>query len=271
MTYGAFLIGHPLFWAAMTGTALGAALATATRDARRDRRPARARSRKWTGAALWATAGVLAATGGILLPDGFGFFGLPSLSVGAGVLVFVGLALRFPRSAGLPAFLILAATTAIAPLVMRPFVPVRDTGVAATVRLLAVDQSDSYLEINDRTPNAIALPQVVTTPDPTVVARVHFLQVSDYLFFLGGRGGIALDTVRSAGAEPITSPESDVMTLYAGTRFIERAIDLLPLLTLTPLDSEPVQLNLLQEYEIVGFPEAEVRIQAVPSAVLGTE
>ncbi|MCK4515704.1 MAG: hypothetical protein KAU31_10625 [Spirochaetaceae bacterium] len=259
MTYGAFLTGHPLFWAALTGVALGAALATATRNTRRDRRPTRARSRKWTAAALWTTGGVIAATCGILVPEGTAFLDLPSLYVGAGALMFIALALRFPRAAGIPAFFILAATTVLAPLVMRPFVPVRDAGVAATVRLLAVDQSKAYLEINDRTPGANLKVQVITTEERTVVARARLIQISDYLFFLGARGGIAFDGLRSETAEAT----DDAAALYSGTQFIERAIDVLPLLTLTTAESEPVPLNLLEEYEIVGFPEGNVQIRAV--------
>ncbi len=258
MTYGAFLTGHPLFWATLTGVAFGAAPATATRDARRDRRPTRARSRKWTAAALWTTAGVIAATCGILVPEGSAFLGLPSLYVGAGVLTFIALALRFPRAAGIPAFFILAAITVLAPLVMRPFVPVRDTGVAATVRLLAVDQSRAYLEISDRTPGADLKVQVITTEERTVVARAHLIQIPDYLFFLGARGGIAFAGLRSETAEAA----DNAATPYSSTRFIERAIDALPLLTLTTAESEPVPLNLLEEYEIVGFPEGYVQIRA---------
>ncbi len=259
MTYGAFLTGHPLFWAALTGVAFGAALATATRNIRRDRRPTRARSRKWTAAALWTTAGVIAATCGILVPDGSVFLGLPSLYVGAGALTFIALALRFPRAAGIPAFFILAAITVLAPLVMRPFVPVRDAGVAATVRLLAVDQSKAYLEISDRTPGVSLELEVITTEERTVVARAHLVQISDYLFFLGARGGIALAGLRSE----TSAAADDAAALYSGMQFIERAIDVLPLLSLTTAESEPVSLNVLEEYEIVGFPEGNVQIRSV--------
>ncbi|MEE8441528.1 MAG: hypothetical protein V3S41_07395 [Spirochaetia bacterium] len=260
MTYGAFLIGHSLFWAALAGVSLGAALATVTRDTHRDRWPARARSRKLTAAALWTTVGVIAATCGILIPDGSAFLSLPSLYVGAGALAFIALALRFPRAAGIPAFFILAATTVLAPLLMRPFVPVRDAGVAATVRLLAVDRSGAYLEIDDRAPGASPVPEVITTQDPTVVARAHQLRISDYLFFLGARGGIAFDTLRS---ETTDAANHDAASRYSSTPFIPRLIDLLPLLTLTTVESEPVRLNLLKGYEIVGLPDGSVRMRAV--------
>ena len=263
MTYGAFLIGHPLFWSALVGICLGGALATATRDARRDRRPERARSRKWTAAALWTTVGVMAATCGILVPDGLTFFGLPSLYVGTGALLFIALALRFPRAAGIPVFFILAAAAVLGPLLMRPFVPMRDAGVAATARLLAVDQSGAYVEINDRTPGASLAPKVITTGDPTVVARTHLLQISDYLFFLGARGGIALDTLRAGSDEVTMPPGEDAAALYSGMQFIERAIGALSLLTLTTVESEPVRLNLLEGYEIVGLPDGSVQIRPV--------
>ncbi|MBU8914197.1 MAG: hypothetical protein KOO61_09255 [Spirochaetales bacterium] len=267
MTYGAFLIGHPLFWSALVGICLGGALATATRDARRDPRPERARSRKWTAAALWTTVGVVAATCGILVPDGLTFFGLPSLYVGAAALALIAMALRFPRAAGIPVFFILAAATVLGPLLMRPFVPMRDAGVAATVQLLAVDQSGAYVEVNDRTPGAGPAPQVISigdpTGDPTVVARAHLLQISDYLFFLGARGGVALDALRTATAEVTASSGGDAVTLYSGMQFIERAIDVMPLLTLTTVESEPVRLSLLEGYEIVGLPDGSVQMRRV--------
>jgi hypothetical protein len=259
MTYGAFLTGNPLFWSALVGAALGGALATSTRDTRRDRRPDKSRSRKWTSAAFWATFGVIAATCGIFIPEGTAFIGLPSLYVGIGALVFFALALRFPRAGGIPAFFILAATATLAPLVLRPYVPVRDAGVVATVQLLSANESGAYLEVNDHTPDASGAPEVIMTASPTIVVQVHLLQISDYLFFFGATGGIALGGFQSEA----TRAAGD---LYASTPFIERAISWLPLLTRTTVVSEPVRLNLLKRYEIIGLPAGSVRLQAaVPS------
>lgn len=264
MTYGEFLIGQPHFWAALAGTCLGGAIAGVTRDARRNRRPRRARSRKWAAASLWMTFGVISATGGILVPDGFGFLSLPSLYVGAGALTFCALALRFPRAGGIPAFFILAAIAVLAPFLMRPFIPVREAGVAATVRLLAVDQSGAYLEISDRTPGASLDPQVIKVEAPTIVARAQMIQISDYLFFLGAGGGIAFDTLRATDVVPVeraAPTDEDVAALYSGTLFIERVINVLPLLTLSTVESEAVRLNLLKRYEIIGLPGGSVQLR----------
>jgi hypothetical protein len=255
MTYGAFLIGHPLFWSTLVGTGLGAALASSTLISGRDRRPDRARSRKWTSTALWATFAVIAATCGIFIPDGAALIALPSLHVAGGTLAFVALALRFPRAGGIPAFFIIAATAVLSPLVMRPYVPVRDESVVATVQLLAVDQSGAYLELNDRTPDAGSrTPAVILAPTPTIVAQAHALQISDYLFFFGATGGIALRGFQSAQTRSADN-------LYAATPFMERVIGWLPLLTRTEVESEPVRLNVLQVYEIIGMPGGSIQLR----------
>ena len=269
MTYGAFLIANPLFWSAVAGVSFGGAVATASRNVKNVRHPDRARSRKWTAAALWATVGVLAATGGILIPDGTGLLTLPSLFVGLGALAFCALGLRFPRAGGIAAILVLATIAVVGPILMRSFVPVRNDGVAAVIQLLSVDESGVYIEVADHTPGASDPAQVVVTDRPTIVARGHWLWISEYLFFLGARGGIVLDALSAdpsdAESQALKTAEArtDQAPVFPETPIVEWIISRLPLLELSSVQSAPERLGLLREYEIVCYSDGTLRVELV--------
>ena len=256
MTYWAFLVGHPLFWAFVTGGALGCSVASATRLAGRYRRPARARSRKWTAASLWLTVAVVGATCGVFLAGATPFLRLPSLYVGAGAAGFFLLALRFPRAAGIPALVVLAVVAVAGALVMRPFVPVREETTVATVTLISSGQR-SFIEISDYAAGGAPSLQVVEVASPRLVAHVTSLGIADYLFFLGAHGGIALETVRSADDDA----GSPVITVYADAPFVTKLVARVPLLSLAPVESDPATVNLLREYHVVGYPDGRVRIE----------
>lgn len=256
ITYGEFLTSHPFFWAAISGAALGGALAAATRSTRRETWPDRARSRKWTFAAAWATGAVVAFTGGVFLAPSAQFFSLRSLYVGGGAAALLFLGLRFPRAGGVPVFLIAALIAGLAPMIVRPFVPLRGSASVATIRVLAIDTSGVYLELTDRTPDRDGLPHVMSLPDQSVIARATVLRISDYLFFLGASGGVALQTVGVP-----TGDASVAAAPYSDAPFIDQVIDLVPLLALTTVDSQPVRVGLLRGYEVVGLPDYTLSIR----------
>lgn len=266
VTYGEFLLSHPHFWAFLAGGSLGAAIASATRIAR-GRNLRRAISRKWTAAFLRATVAVGSVAGGFLVPEGLAFLSLSSLYVGVGSLAFFCLALRFPRAGGIPAFVVLAAVAFLSPLIVRPFVPARDSAPIAEIRLLAVNPTGASLEIADLRPGADGAPEVASVAGPTVVVRARRLRISDYLFFLGARTAFVLEAVESQpdgeAAEPVSSAETRVPAgpPYARMPFVEPVVDLLPLLTLDRVESDPVSLDLLRAYSVAGSVSGRLTVE----------
>lgn len=241
MTYGRYVTSHPFFWAALTGLALGVAIASATRNTHRATFRYRAASRKWTATTLLVTAAVVFATLGIFVPEGTSLVRLESAYVAFGALVVATLAFRFPRAGGIPAFLLIAAISLVGPLVMQPFVPVRGATVAASVHVLAADETGLYAEIDSNTSGS---DQVVRLPTD-VVAVATTLTLSDYLFFFGASGGVRFDRIADANAE------IEPLDPYSQTRLVSRIVVSLPLTAVSTVSSAPVKLALLRTYDVI--------------------
>ena len=251
MTYGAFLIRHPLFWAALTGAALGGALAAATSNVARARRPARARSRKWTRASLLATVAVITATCGVFLANGTDFIRVPSLYVGLGTLVLCAAAMRFPRAGGIPVLIVIGAVTLVAAMVMHPFLPVRGEITVAELQLLSVDSSSAYVEVNDNGPASPGMPRVAEVPGATVSVHAGMLTISDYLFFLGATEGVIFEGL---DGDPVSEP-------YASMPLIGRVVAVVPLLDVETVTIDDVRLDLLRRYGVVATPRAGIEVR----------
>src|SRR6056297_3342565 len=125
MTYGGFLLRHPLFWALLCGLAIGVAFAAASSRPSRSRRPARASARKWT--ITWLALSIAfgsAATGMIVVPD-LAILRLESVWALLAGLIVCGLGLRFPRSAGLPVLVLVGSAAILGGWLVRGYIPAR--------------------------------------------------------------------------------------------------------------------------------------------------
>ena len=201
MTYAGYLSNNPLFWSAVAGAAIGGAVASITRRAARSLRPAQARSRKLTTALLFLTIGVAAAALGMLTPPRFSIITYQSLYVFLGALLFFGIALRFPRAAGVPALLVVTLVFIASVAVIREWFPVRDDASLAVAHVLSADEDRFVVEIDDRTPGHVT-PNIVDVPGRHIEPVVDVLEVSNYLFFFGTNRGIRLAALSSAIDEP---------------------------------------------------------------------
>jgi hypothetical protein len=177
--------------------------------------------------------------------------------VGLGATLFAGSGLRFPRAGGIPAILIIAVVSVAGPLVMRPFVPIRGTGRLASLQLLALDDSEAFVAIDDWTPGAEDTPRVSVLGDSTVVARAEHLAISKYLFFLGADAGMALVSIENPGSA------AEYGSALGEAPMIEWMIRRLPLLGFGEMVSEPQPLGLLREYEVAGLADGRLRITPV--------
>lgn len=249
MSYVEYLIHAPLFWAALAGLSLGGATASATS---RDRRAGRTRGRKWTVMFLFLSFAVAAVVCGVIVPGGWDLFRLPSAYVAAGSLLYFGLALRFPRAAGLPALLALSVVVVASVAVMRPWLPVRGSTVVAQARVLSADADGYHVELADFTPGVDAtFPTVTRVGGLTLEPVVDLFEISPYLFFLGTDRGVRLVSVtpEPAGAPP---PES---------RFVA---GLTPLLRIERTVAPAVRVNLLRSYRVVADRgEPVIKVQAI--------
>src|SRR6056297_1065140 len=164
MTYGGFLLRHPLFWALLCGLAIEVAFAAATSRPSRSRRPARASSRKWT--ITWfalSIAFAAAAAGMIVVPD-LAILRLESVSALLAGLLVCGLGLRFPRSAGLPVLVLVGSVAILGGWLVRDYVPVRSTTELGEFTVLSVREQELAVEVVLRTPTSDEVPEIVNVP-----------------------------------------------------------------------------------------------------------
>lgn len=187
MTYGGYLLRHPLFWSFLCGLAVGVAVATATRRPCSFGRSAPAAPRRWAIVWLALSVAVVAAAGGMIAPAEPAT-AHPIAPAVAAVGLGVGFSgLRFPRSMGVPILLLLGSFAFFGALLVRDFVPVRTQVSPARVTVLAVRESGLTLEVSRDAPDAAAQPAVVSVPDQVLRAEIDLLDVPDTLFLLGAR------------------------------------------------------------------------------------
>ncbi len=204
MTYGGYLLRHPLFWSLLCGLAVGAASATATRRPRSSRRSVPAASRNWAMVWLALSVAVVAAAAGMIAPAEPAIAHPIAPAVAAVGLSVAFSGLRFPRSAGVPVLLLLGSFAFFGALLVRDFTPVRTQGVPARVTVLAVRESGLTLEVLRDAPDAVAQPAVVSVPDRVLRAELDLLDVPDALFLLGS--GRFVRYLGPAGDAPVEAP-----------------------------------------------------------------
>ncbi len=254
MTYGGFLLRHPLFWALVSGLATGVALAAATSRPRRSHRPARASSRKWTIAALaLSVAFASSATGMIVVPD-LAILRLESLWAFATGLLVSGLGLRFPRSAGLPALVLVGSAAILGGWMVRGYVPVRGGTELAEFTVLAVREQELAVEVVLKAPSSDEVAEIVTVPGDRLRGAVDELDLPEALFFLGARrfvlyGGLPGTAGDSDGSDPPRSP------------VLERALAL-PWLRLSRVSATSPRVNLLRTYRLIVNPDSPPELLA---------
>jgi predicted DNA-binding WGR domain protein len=245
MTYGRYLVHHPLFWSLLAGLAVGAALAAVTRNTRRAARPYLAKSRKWTLTWLSLSVAVAAIAAGLIVPSDFAVLNPRSVAA-AGMGLAIGmLGLRFPRAFGVPILLIVTGAAVMGAIMVRDYVPVRASAGLARFTVLSIRDTDISFEVVREMPGPAGEPSIVSIPGRSIRVAVDVLDVSDALFLLGaGR------FVRFIG------PESDEEPAPGG--IIELAIDR-GMATFARSVEEISEINVLRTYRLIVEPSARPR------------
>ncbi len=221
MTYGGFLLRHPLFWALLCGLALGVAGAAATRRRRSFRRSDPTASRKWAIVWLALSVAVVAAAAGMIVPDVPAYAHPVALTVAAVGLCAGAVALRFPRSAGVPVLLLIGSFAVFGALLVRDFEPVRTRVSPARFTVLALREPGLTLEVSRGAADAMGQPAVVSVPGQVLTAELDLLDVPDWLFLLGA--GRFVRYLGPAGDGPIDAPVVQAAVDY-GIVHLERAL-----------------------------------------------
>ena len=245
MTYGGFLLRHPLFWALLIGLVVGAALAAVTRDTRRAARPYVAESRKWTLTWLALTVAVAAAAGGLIVPSDLAVLHPRSLAAAGTGLAIGLLGLRFPRVLGIPILLVLGSAAILGAVMVRDYVPVRASVGLARFTVLSIRDTGISLEVVREEHGSAGEPSIVSIPGRSVRATVDVLDVSDGLFLLG-----ATRFVRYVG------PGSDDQPDPGG--IVELAVDR-GIATFARSVEEISDINVLRSYRLIVDPYARPR------------
>ncbi|MFW6288907.1 MAG: hypothetical protein ACOC2Q_03910 [Spirochaetota bacterium] len=247
MTYGGFLLRHPLFWPLLSGLATGVALAAATSRPSRSRRPARASSRKWTITALALSIAVAAVAAGMIVVPDLAIIRLESAWAFLAGLVIFGLGFRFPRSAGLPVLMLVGSAAILGGWMVRGYIPVRDRTELGEFTVLSVRDDELAVEVLLST-SAVEVPEIVTVAGERLRAEVDQLDLPEALFVLGARrfvhyGGLsgAASDSRGAGA-----PRTPVL---------DRALEL-PSVRLARVSATSPAINLLRTYRLIVDPDA---------------
>lgn len=222
MTYGGYLLRHPLFWGLVAGLFAGVALAAATsvrsRRVRASRDPGRVASRRWSITWLALAGAVASTTLGILIPveagtpTGTAFLRVDSLYAAAAGILIAGVGLRFPRAGGVPVLLVVSALVVLAAWSVRGFLPVRGERELGTMTVLAVRDEELTVEVQLDAPDADGVPVVVAVDGRELVVDVELLDLHPALYLLGaerfvrylGPGAVT----GSAGGDP-GSPGGD--------------------------------------------------------------
>lgn len=248
MTYGGFLLRHPLFWALVSGLATGVALAAATSHPERSHRPVRASSRKWTITALALSVAFASVAAGMIVVPDLAILRLESVwALLAGLLV-CGLGLRFPRSAGLPALVLVGSVAILGGWMVRGYVPVRGGTELAEFTVLSIREQELVLEVLPKTPSSDAVAEIVTVPGDRLRVELDELDLPEALFFLGARRfahyrGLSGTAGDSDAGDPPRPP------------VLERALEL-PWLRPSRVSATSPRVNLLRTYRLIVNPEA---------------
>ena len=251
MTYGGYLLQHPLFWSLLAGLAVGAAFAAMTRDTRRAARPYLAESRKWALAWLALSVAVAAAAAGLIVPPELAVLEPRSLAaVGAGVGIGL-LGFRFPKALGVPIVLVVGTAAVLGAIMVRDYVPVRTSVELARFTVLSIRDTELSLEVVRNEAGADGEPSIVSIPGRSVRAAVNLLDVSDALFLLGARRfvkyvGLANDVYQEPGG------------------IVELAVDR-GIASFARRIPEMRQINVLRTYRLVVDPYAEPRLVFTPT------
>ncbi|MFW5688739.1 MAG: hypothetical protein ACOC1U_04125 [Spirochaetota bacterium] len=248
MSYGGYLIRHPLFWSALAGVGLGAALAAATWRTRRSRHPSRAASRKWALTWLALSLAVGSAAAGVIVPAGLIILAPPSLlTLGIATLV-VTAGLRFPRAVGVPLLVLIGTASVFSATITSGFEPVREPVELARITVLALRDDEISLEVVRSGREQTAAPDpdalvgdVVTVPGIVLEAQALALDLND-AFFLLGAPRFASYTGPGASPPPERSPLAGVLERWG-------------LVRVGTLEARQGVLNLLREYSFVVGPE----------------
>ena len=195
MTYGGYLLRHPLFWGLVAGLFAGVALAAATsvrsRRVRASRDPGRVASRRWSITWLALAGAVASTTLGILIPveagtpTGTAFLRVDSLYAAAAGILIAGVGLRFPRAGGVPVLLVVGALVVLAAWSVRGFLPVRGERELGTMTVLAVRDEGMTVEVQLDVPGSDGVPVVVAVEGRELVVDVELLDLHPAFFLLG--------------------------------------------------------------------------------------
>ena len=268
MTYGGFLLRHPLFWALLTGLALGVAIAAATSRPARSRRPFRAAARKWTLTWVALSFAVLAAAAGMIVPPDLEIIRSSSVwPLGIGLLVGT-FGLRLPRSAGLPLLVMIGIAAILGGSLVRGYVPVRDEMPIAEITVLSVREADMTVEATVSTPSALGVPEIATMPGASLRVEVDLLDLPDAFFLLGAvrfvrYAGPGIADVPPAAADGRTATDGQTATdrwVAAVTDFLLERIVRLPGTRSGPVVTEVSSVNLLRTYLLVVSPDEPPRL-----------
>jgi hypothetical protein len=241
MSYGGYLVRHPLFWALLAGAGLGVAVAAATWRSSRSRRPRRAQSRKWTTVWLALTVAVAAATLGMIVPPELVLLEASSLAAAAAGLLVAGLGVRFPRASGVPLLLVIAVVSVLGALLVRDLHPVRSRTELAQITVLSIREDELALEVTREVSESTGVPRIVTVPRDGLSFSVHTLELSPALFLLG-----APRFVRYVGPGGGETPEESAVLLRAKSAGLARTVVLAPALP---------RFNILRTYSLTIRPE----------------
>ncbi len=247
MSYGGFLLRHPLFWSLLCGFAVGGALAAATRRTRNTRRPERVASRKWAFAWLFLSIAVAAAAAGIIAPpEPAVYHRLAPVVAGIGFALGL-LGLRFPKAAGVPVLLILGSMAFLGAWMVRDFVPVRTPVSPARFVVLSVRESGLTLEVARITDGSIGQPVVVSVADSGLRAELELLELPEELFLLGADRFVRY--VGPAGGGPAD-----------GTPVLDAAVDR-GLVRLVKVEPELAHVNVHRTYSLLVEPHGTPRFR----------
>lgn len=195
MSYGGYLLRHPLFWGFVAGVFAGLALAAATsvrsRRVRAARDPGRVASRRWSYTWLALGGAVASTTAGILVADGPGvpagaaFLALDSLYAALVGIVLAGVGLRFPRAGGVPVLLLVGGLVVLGAWSVRGYLPVRGERELGTMSVLAVRDEGMTLEVLRDTPGSAGVPEVVAVEGRELRVGLELLDLHRSFFLLG--------------------------------------------------------------------------------------
>lgn len=242
MSYGAFLLSTPFFWANLCGLGVGAALSALTRLPRRARDAERARARKGVAVPLRFALAVAAIVGGFLVAESGSMLDLRLLPVAGVAAAGAFLFLRFPRIAGIPIVLAVAIAAVFAVLFIEPFVPVRGPTELGVLRVLSIDEGIMRVEVATR---GDASARVVELPGRELAVRAVVFVVPPQLVFLGATAGARLAAISAAEAEQViweyVPPHDGLLEL----------LKRIPGVALRQTSSAPARTNILRVYRAV--------------------